>query len=362
MKKFTVIAVAILSLYGMKMQAQSMKTFTYSGQGAFSISYPSNWEVVRNPYEEVRVSILAPITGNSSFRTNVNVVSSKKSSSLESIFQVEQDVISKNRQIFNNYQLISKEEVTINGISGLKVTATWSISGVKVKGIQYILKKADNTTYTITFTIGQPIYEREVESIIQSFRTQSNGSSMQQGAAVTQNSMENMIIKTIKAYQNKDVITLNQYILQDFGVILLYQPTFYYRIHILDRISNRIRFSYLDYDFFEKRINIDDYKISYGKLPEFDCGDEKWNKPSGIYCDTINTYRELSDAVIADIEMEVGDNWSAKFITKFKEIERESFKIIVIGKQQWDYLIFYVAFIENKWHITIIENADFCSA
>ena len=343
-------------------KSPSFKTFTYRGQGAFSISYPANWEITETPYEMVKVSILAPLTDGNNFRTNVNVVSSKKSDSVEKIFQVEQDVISRNRQIFNNYKLISKEEVSINGIRGLKVTATWSNSGVNVKGIQYILKKADNTTYTITFTIIHAIYEREVENIIQSFRTQPNGSTTQQETAVKQNPMEDMIIKTIKAYQNKDERTLNQYILKDFGVIILYQPTFYYRIHILDRISNRIRFSYLDYDFFETTISINDHKISYGKLPEFDCGKEKWNKPSGIYCDTINIYRPLSDAVRDDIELEVGDNWPTHYVKKFKEIERGSFKVIVIGKQKWDYLIFYVTFIENKWYLTIIENADFCSA
>ena len=154
-----------------KAESQNTKIFTYRGSvGAFSFSYPSDWEIAKNPYEMVKASIVAPVRGNNSFRTNVNVVSSKKSDSLESIFQVEKDVISRNRQIFNNYQLISKEEVIINGIRGLKVAATWSNSGVKVKGIQYILKKIDNTTYTITFTIGQSSYEREVENIIQSFK------------------------------------------------------------------------------------------------------------------------------------------------------------------------------------------------
>ena len=173
-----IIVLVSVSILCINLQAQNMsgsrdnfKTYSYHGAGAFSISYPANWEITENPYEMVKESILAPLTDGNNFRTNLNVVSSKKSDSVEKIFQVEQDVISRNRQIFNNYKLISKEEVSINGIRGLKVTATWSNSGVNVKGIQYILKKVDNTTYTITFTIiGQSIYERDVENIIQSFK------------------------------------------------------------------------------------------------------------------------------------------------------------------------------------------------
>jgi len=175
MKQFAIIVVAIFSIYGIEMQAQSMKTFTYHGQGVFSISYPSNWEVRENPQEKVRVLILAPIQSGSNFRTNLNVISSINSSeSLERLFQIQQNVYNSNKQIFNDYKLERKEDVVINNIHGIKITASYGLQGVKVRGIQYILKKADNTQYTITFTIGLSSYERDikiVENIIQSFKS-----------------------------------------------------------------------------------------------------------------------------------------------------------------------------------------------
>ena len=174
MKHLIVIIVLSLSVFGLNLQAQNFKTFTYRGQGAFSISYPANWEIGDNLNEMIKVSFLAPIM-NDNFRNNVNVISSKKTSSLEEIFQTEQNVIRNNKQIFNDYKLVGKENVTINGINGLKITANWGISGIKIVGIQYILKKADNTTYTITFTIAQSTYERDkkiIDIMIQSFKSQ----------------------------------------------------------------------------------------------------------------------------------------------------------------------------------------------
>ena len=152
------------------------KRYVYNGSiGAFSMSYPLGWEVKENPQERVRVLISAPISSGSNFRTNVNVISSKNYDSLEKLFQIHQQAYNNNRNIFVGYQLESKENVTINGISGTKVTSSYGLNGVvKVKGIQYILKKADNTMYTITFTIGLSSYEKDiivVESIIKSFKS-----------------------------------------------------------------------------------------------------------------------------------------------------------------------------------------------
>jgi len=51
MIRLAVAIVAILFLYGIEVQAQNVKTFTYRGQGAFSISYPSDWVAQETPNE-----------------------------------------------------------------------------------------------------------------------------------------------------------------------------------------------------------------------------------------------------------------------------------------------------------------------
>jgi len=170
--------------------------------------------------------------------------------------------------------------------------------------------------------------------------------------------LENAIIRTVKAYQKDDEKTLNNLILKDFGIAILHQPTFFYQIHISDKIPPE-----KDQEYFFGRLELKNYKIYFEELPEFSCGNGSWNKPIGIYCDTVNIDKTLSSTAIADY---CDYGWSDEQIKKFEEIEKKSYKVIVIGKQSdeygGDYFIFHLTFIENKWYLTIVEKPDFCSA
>jgi hypothetical protein len=180
----------------------------------------------------------------------------------------------------------------------------------------------------------------------------------QQEIAVNQNSLEDVIIKTIRAYQTQNEKTLNKLILKNFGI------AFVYRRGIMDEfsISNEISFDepvpeYLPFDY---NIIITDYKIHFGKLPVFSCDTEKWNKPDGIYCDTKNTDKTLSN--IAKFRNEnFESNYSDREIKNFEEIEKKCYKVIVIGKEGNEF-IFSLTFLENKWYLTIIDRFEACSA
>ncbi len=175
-----------------------------------------------------------------------------------------------------------------------------------------------------------------------------------------ENSLEIAIIKTIKAFQNKDEGALNNLILKKNGIIILHQPTMFYQIFISDKIKPAP-----SYECFFQSLQIDNYKILFEKLPEFSCNNECWNKPSGIYCDTINIDKTLSTAAK---ESPSGYNWSSEDIKKFDEIENKSVKIVVIGNQDKDgyaggeFFIFHLTLFDNKWHLTIVEFPDYCSA
>ena len=171
--------------------------------------------------------------------------------------------------------------------------------------------------------------------------------------------LENAIIQTVKAYQKEDEKTLNDLILKDFGIAILHQPTFFYQIFLSDKIQ-----PVPDQEYFFGGLELKNYKIFFEELPEFSCGNGSWNKPRGIYCDTVNIDKTLSTTAIDDY---CGDGWTAEQIKKFEQIEKKSYKIIVIGKQPdygygGDYFIFHLTYIENKWYLTIIEQPDFCSA
>ena len=180
----------------------------------------------------------------------------------------------------------------------------------------------------------------------------------QQEMEVNQNSLEDVIIKTIKAYQTQNEKTLNKLILKNFGI------AFVYRRGVMDEfdISDKISFDepvpeYLPFDY---NIIITDYKIHFGKLPFFSCDTEKWNKPSGIYCDTINTDKALS--IIAKFRNEYFEsNYSEREMKKFEKIEKKCYRVIVIGKEGNEF-IFSITFLENKWYLTIIDRFEACSA
>lgn len=174
------------------------------------------------------------------------------------------------------------------------------------------------------------------------------------------NSLEDIIIKTIKAYQNKDEETLNNFILKDFGIAFLYKRG----AHDNVSISNKMSFvnpvpEYLHYNIYFKT----NYKINFEELPVFSCENEEWNKAHGIYCDTINIDKTLSTIVKNENEyLGLGAIWSEKEIYKFEEIEKKSHKIIVVGKEKTGEFIFYLTFIKNKWYLTIIDRFEACSA
>lgn len=176
-------------------------------------------------------------------------------------------------------------------------------------------------------------------------------------APVFDTRLEEMIVKTIRAYQSKDEAELNKLIFKDFGITFLYRRGAHDNISVSDKISfdNPVP-EYLPFAY-----NITtDYNIHFEKLPEYNCNNEKWSKPSGIYCDAINRDKTLS--TIAKNENEyLNAGFSAATIKKFEDIESASHKIIVIGKEFGEF-IFYLTFIENEWYLTIIDRFEACSA
>jgi hypothetical protein len=176
---------------------------------------------------------------------------------------------------------------------------------------------------------------------------------------INDNSLESTVITIIKAYQNEDKRTLNELINKDLKLIILHQPTMFYQIFITDSINPAPYHSC-----FFKKLRVNDYKIFFTEeLPNFSCK-SLWDKPQGIYCDSINTYKTLSTTAKNNY---ASHGWTSNEIKRFEDIERNSRKIIVIGEQGsslygGDFLIFYLTFYKNKWYLTLIEEPDYCSA
>ena len=177
------------------------------------------------------------------------------------------------------------------------------------------------------------------------------------GADFDETELNKTIFKVIKAYQKKDEQTLNGLIYKDFGLAILFARGAFNNVSITEKISFAAPVpEYLPYaNSFET-----DYEITENLLPEFSCGTEKWNQPSGIYFDTKIRDKSLSETAKMENEILGDGHWSEQEIKRFEEIEKISHQVISIGKNN-ETFIFYVGLIDGIWYLTAIDRFEVCS-
>ena len=147
-----------------------MKTYTKYGLEGFSILYPNDWGVIENPNPTTSVFISAPQGSYRHLPANFNVIISTDVTSLERKFEATQAQL---KQHVNNYNLLSKEYVEIEGLDAIRTDARCSFDGIFMRSIGYQFKKEDNTVYTITFTIHTQAIEEYyplINQIINTFK------------------------------------------------------------------------------------------------------------------------------------------------------------------------------------------------
>jgi hypothetical protein len=150
------------------------KTF---GNQYFSLNYPSDWEIVNedaNTTKDINISIqvMQKRVNDTDFLPNVNIIKSphKYTQSTKELVRMSLTQI---KQVVPQVREGEFKEVIIDGCSGTCVTYNCNLQGYELEWYQYIVKKADNTTYTITCTIDyfkrdsqKPIVEAIVKSVV----------------------------------------------------------------------------------------------------------------------------------------------------------------------------------------------------
>lgn len=170
--------------------------------------------------------------------------------------------------------------------------------------------------------------------------------------------LEQVIQKTIIALNKQDFNTLNDMVLKDFGVAILFRRGVNDNL-IIDKKLNKNEPipEYLPYDYLGK-VEVKS-KIKYETLPEFDCDTEKFTKKNGIYCDFASHYSDMSKTALSENEfLEAG--WTPQQIAKMKEIEANSRKIVAYGDE--GVFVFYLTLYKNKWYFTLLDRFEVCSA
>ncbi|UCB42373.1 MAG: DcrB-related protein [Dehalococcoidales bacterium] len=139
---------------------------SFPWQTDFFIAYPEGWEEQEG---DELLNVIAPMQGDGTFPSFiVHSESLPQEMTLLEYFEIASLVYS----FFPNYQVVSTEEVTINGIPAVKHTMTMSAQGINVTVTQVYLIN-DDTVYLITIGASTAYYSEFTETfdtIINSFQ------------------------------------------------------------------------------------------------------------------------------------------------------------------------------------------------
>lgn len=136
--------------------AQSIALTKQYSNAYFSLNYPSSWQIVQDDNQTtantaIAVQIMEKQSNNIDFRPNVNVIVSNKKW-MESTSYLAKQSSQNNRQIVSTYRQIGIYDTQIGNCKGSLLEYTFSINRYTLHGRLYIVKKPDNTTFTITAT------------------------------------------------------------------------------------------------------------------------------------------------------------------------------------------------------------------
>ena len=175
MKKTTILSLMmILCVYGVYAQGNAGKNLNtalpkqYSNE-CFSLRYPSSWQIVQDDNQAttntvISVQIMQKQTNNVDFRPNVNIIVSNKKWS-ESTKYLAQQSSRNNKQLMHTYKQIGIKDIVVDKCKGSLLEYTISLQGYTLHGSQYIVKKPDNTTFTITATTDVKRHQEQMKTI-----------------------------------------------------------------------------------------------------------------------------------------------------------------------------------------------------
>ena len=162
------------------------------------------------------------------------------------------------------------------------------------------------------------------------------------------NSLSEVITKFVRAYVNKDNEKVNALIHPELGLTVIYRPG------ASDTFSKVTTFDFAKPipEYFAYPSIANDYVLTYEKLPNYDCGTEKWDKV-GFYCDTTSHPLQLSNIAAFEDEFEE-DKFSDEDLDNIEKSEQESYRIILTTDNP---LIFHVRQYQGKWYVTTLDRA-----
>lgn len=163
-----------------------------------------------------------------------------------------------------------------------------------------------------------------------------------------QNELSEVITRFVRAYISKDSQMVNALINPDLGFTVIYRP---------GAADSFVKIDSIDFnkpipDYFPYPNILNEYVLVYEKLPEYDCGTEKWNK-LGFICDTTSHPNQLSNIVAFEKEFDEA-TFSEEQLEEIEKAEQESFRVILTSATP---LVFHVQKYKGRWYVTTLDRA-----
>lgn len=124
----------------------------------FSLKYPTSWQIINEDNQvtnqtNISVQIIEKQKNNYDFSPNINIIVSSNKWKEPTSYLAKQTIF-QNRKLLNSYHLIEqKNDIVLSNCKGSSIEYTFNMQGYILYGIQYIVKKHDNTTFIITLTV-----------------------------------------------------------------------------------------------------------------------------------------------------------------------------------------------------------------
>lgn len=135
----------------------------------FSLRYPSSWQIVQDGNQvtsntAISVQIMEKQKNNVDFRSNINIIVSSRKWE-ESTSYLARQTSENNKRMLPSYEYIGISDTQIGGCKGSLLEGTIELQGYKLHSSQYIVKKADNTPFTITATTDNGKHKHQMKVI-----------------------------------------------------------------------------------------------------------------------------------------------------------------------------------------------------
>ncbi len=166
--------------------------------------------------------------------------------------------------------------------------------------------------------------------------------------AEERNELSEVITKFVRAYENKDGGKVNKLIHPELGFNVIYRPGASDTFVKVDSID----FAKAIPEYYPYSSIKNEYALTFAKLPEFDCGTEKWTK-QGFFCDTTSHPNQLSNIVAFEKEFDQS-LFSESQLEELEKSEAESFRVIVTLDVP---LVFHVQRYKGNWYVTVLDRA-----